>query len=991
VRRTVALLIGFVAVLGTLLVLPVYGPSGPEAVPVVTAAVEVPLGSLDAPAPEAAVQEGPTEPVAGVPETIPTLTVRRDDTDPFSLVGVTWAHDPAVVDVVVKIRVADADGAWGGWTEVTVEDAEQNADADSGAERRGGSAPLWTGPSTGVEAELVTRSGAQPTDVQLDLVDPGTSDADTAMGAPDIQDTADAAIAMPDVHSRAQWGADEGIRTWGDEYAPTLKAATLHHTADSNNYSADQVPAIMRSIYRYHTVSRGWGDIGYNVIVDKFGRLWEGRHGGLARAAIGAHAGGFNTGTFGVSMLGNYETATAPQPMIDSVAAIIAWKFSLFNIDPLGNTRLTSGGGGTAKYAAGTAVTLPTIFGHRDVGSTACPGQYGYAQLGPIRQKAAGLLAGSYNPRGGFDSVSVDGNNVTVRGWATDPDTSGPVTLHVRAAGVVTAVILADQTAEGVEGAHAFNASFPLGLGNYTVCVYAINVGPGTTNPTLGCRGATVDNASFNPRGAFDSVSASGRNVTVTGWATDVDTAGPVWVHAYVDGRPAAALLADQATPTRGAHGYSAVLQLTDGAHTVCTYAINVGRGTTNPHLGCRSVTVTMTPVGALDSIRAVGRQVTVSGWATDPDTPTQPIQVHVYANGRGVAVLNAADASFGGHGYVAGVTLPVGSQNVCTYAINVGQGSSNTHLGCRTVVVSMNPVGALTNVVAKGGHAQVTGWAADPDLGAAPTAVHVYLDGRPLAAIPADATRDGVDGPHAYDVTLPIGGPGNHSICTYAINAGEGTTNPHLGCRSVTTTATDFDPFGTFDPVTMSGPVVTVSGRAGDTDATAPVQLHVYIDGAGAAILLADADPADPAGTRRFFAELTLTTGEHTVCVYAINQGMGTTNPRFGCQEVEVETSAYNPVGELTDVSAAGGILTVSGWAIDPDDEAAAVQVHVYVDGAGAAILSADQVAADVPGPHGFSVGIPLPAGPHRMCAYAINIGAGTGNPVLDCADVVV
>ena len=70
----------------------------------------------------------------------------------------------------------------------------------------------------------------------------------------------------------------------------------------------------MRSIYRYHAVSRGWGDIGYNVLVDKFGRLWEGRYGGLASTVIGAHAGGFNTYTFGVSMLGNYDVVRRPQP-----------------------------------------------------------------------------------------------------------------------------------------------------------------------------------------------------------------------------------------------------------------------------------------------------------------------------------------------------------------------------------------------------------------------------------------------------------------------------------------------------------------------------------------------------------------------------------------------------------------------------------------------------------------------------------------------------
>ncbi len=146
-----------------------------------------------------------------------------------------------MTDVLVQIRTRGLDGTWSGWTEVAVEDADQEEGTDSGAQLRGGTAPLWTGPAQAWRAQLVTRSGAQPTGVSLELVDPGTSAADTALGAPDIQDTADAAMAMPDVYSRAQWGADESIRTWDPEYAPTIRAATLHHTADTNNYTADQV------------------------------------------------------------------------------------------------------------------------------------------------------------------------------------------------------------------------------------------------------------------------------------------------------------------------------------------------------------------------------------------------------------------------------------------------------------------------------------------------------------------------------------------------------------------------------------------------------------------------------------------------------------------------------------------------------------------------------------------------------------------------------
>jgi hypothetical protein len=230
------------------------------------------------------------------------------------------------------------------------------------------------------------------------LIDPGTSAADATPAAAAATDQAHAASAMPPVYSRAQWGADESIRTWDPEYAPTIKAATLHHTADRNDYTAAEVFGIMRATYTYHTVTRGWGDIGYNVIVDRFGRMFEGRYGGLASTVIGAHAGGFNTGTFGVSMLGNYDEVPVPQATVNAVAEIIAWKFDLYGVDPYGSTSLVSGGGGTAKYSAGTRVTLPTIFGHRDVGKTVCPGQYGYARLGEIRDQVA--LLSTANPSG---------------------------------------------------------------------------------------------------------------------------------------------------------------------------------------------------------------------------------------------------------------------------------------------------------------------------------------------------------------------------------------------------------------------------------------------------------------------------------------------------------------------------------------------------------------------------------------------------------------
>jgi uncharacterized protein with LGFP repeats len=407
VRRITAGFIAFLVMTGTLLVMSVYTAPTPEATPVQTSSEQVSLGSFAAPAPAVVVSEGTTEPVTGVPERAPALTLIKTDTKPFSMVGVTWAYDPKVTDTVVQIRVQDETGAWGEWTEETLEDAGPDLGTDSGRRVRGGTAAVWTGPSTGVEVELVTRSGAQPTDVRVDLIDPGASDADVFLDSPRITDTANAAVTIPPVYARAQWGADESIRTWDPHYASVLKAVTIHHTASSNDYSADQVPAIIRSIYRYHAVSLGWGDIGYNVIADKFGRLWEGRYGGLASTVIGAHAGGFNTATSGISMLGNYETANTTQPMVDAVSAFLTWKLSLHGINPRGTATLTSSGGGTSKYPAGATVTLPTIFGHRDVGKTSCPGQYGYARLGEIRDQVSATALEVWRIRDRYDSDSA--------------------------------------------------------------------------------------------------------------------------------------------------------------------------------------------------------------------------------------------------------------------------------------------------------------------------------------------------------------------------------------------------------------------------------------------------------------------------------------------------------------------------------------------------------------------------------------------------------
>lgn len=193
---------------------------------------------------------------------------------------------------------------------------------------------------------------------------------------------------MPEVVTREEWGADEDIRCRDSSDNGPIKATTVHHTAGSNNYSPEQAAGIMRGIYSYHAQTLGWCDVGYNALVDKYGTIYEGRHGGLDKGVQGAHAGGFNEDTWAVSMIGNYESVEPSQETIDSVGTLLGWRMSLDEVDPKGQTSLTAGAFSGSRFRSGEEVELPTIFGHRDVGNTECPGTAGYAKLDEIRDIA---------------------------------------------------------------------------------------------------------------------------------------------------------------------------------------------------------------------------------------------------------------------------------------------------------------------------------------------------------------------------------------------------------------------------------------------------------------------------------------------------------------------------------------------------------------------------------------------------------------------------
>ncbi|MFH9010498.1 N-acetylmuramoyl-L-alanine amidase [Streptomyces sp. NPDC017943] len=313
-------------------------------------------------------------------------------TEPFSLLGVTWDDPKAQLEGTAQVRTRSRQtGAWSAWhaLDLGVRTPETGPDRDR-AGVRGGTQPLWTGPSDGVQVRV---SGtALPEGLRVDLVDPagGTDAVHTGAVDPDAVPPAAGAPSAerPAVTSRSAWGADESLVKDPPTYTADTKAIFVHHTAGTNDYACSESASIVRGVFLYHVKSNGWNDIGYHFLVDKCGTVFEGRAGGIDKPVLGAHTYGFNTATSSISVLGDYSTATAGAAVRESVAKVAAWKLGLYGLDPTGTVVLTAGAD-NGKYKLGQQVTMHRISGHRDGYPTECPGQHLYDDLPEIRTLAA--------------------------------------------------------------------------------------------------------------------------------------------------------------------------------------------------------------------------------------------------------------------------------------------------------------------------------------------------------------------------------------------------------------------------------------------------------------------------------------------------------------------------------------------------------------------------------------------------------------------------
>ncbi|MFD6167188.1 DUF4214 domain-containing protein [Oerskovia sp. NPDC060287] len=332
-------------------------------------------------------------------------------TDGFQTVAVSWTGEPGSDAPALQVRTR-AGEEWSDWSDLeTSDDGPDAGTADALQEQRSGTDALWVGEADAVQLGVVGQD-ALPADLRLSLISSPESGDETgaadASGASSTQKaviedaayrgtaprTVLAAAPAVNVITRAQWGARAEACT--PDVAQRLVAAVVHHTAGSNNYStAAQAMQMIRNDQAYHIGTRGWCDLGYNFVVDKWGNIYEGRAGSLERPVIGVHAGGFNTSTVGISMLGDYSTVTPSAATVDAVSRLASIRLAAYGINPQGSVSYTTGGGENSRYPAGSTAVLPTIFAHRDTAFTACPGQAGYNQMGTIRAIASSYSYGS--------------------------------------------------------------------------------------------------------------------------------------------------------------------------------------------------------------------------------------------------------------------------------------------------------------------------------------------------------------------------------------------------------------------------------------------------------------------------------------------------------------------------------------------------------------------------------------------------------------------
>jgi hypothetical protein len=314
---------------------------------------------------------------AGGWRTTPVLRAPRR----FDLIGLRWAHGSRAE---AQVRARRRGGRWTEW-------AALHVTGDHGPD--GGRVPAGTDPAfVGAADEFQLRMRGAPRALRARFVRALPTATLARRVGRRLRRRARTARpqvgAPPAIITRSEWGADS-VPPREPPLFGEVQIAFVHHTVTANDYGPEDSAGIVLGIARFHRNSNGWNDIGYNFLVDKYGQIFEGRAGGIDQPIVGAQAQGFNSVSTGVACLGTFTSIAQTPAGMDALARIIGWKLSVHAVPTSGTVTVTSAGGETNRYPAGTPVTFERISGHRNANNTSCPGDVLYTQLAQLRTAAA--------------------------------------------------------------------------------------------------------------------------------------------------------------------------------------------------------------------------------------------------------------------------------------------------------------------------------------------------------------------------------------------------------------------------------------------------------------------------------------------------------------------------------------------------------------------------------------------------------------------------
>ena len=355
---------------------------------------------------------------------------------PFSGLGLVGSGD---LEPEIHWRALETDGRWSDWHPAPILEVYDGPDPDDAEGQQSNldgawvSDAIWVGAATHLQLDI---RGANLDDLEVTFIDTaGLSESLPERVLRKLRSLgtepppADASVSKPPIISRAEWGANESCTSGSISYA-NPHFTVIHHTATNNTYTEAEAAQQVRNIYHWHTACHGsgnnWYDMGYNFLIDRFGNIYEGRRGGIDKGVVGAHAAGYNSGSFGVGLMGNHNTAVPSPSSLSSLNELLRWKFHIHDIPTSASSTTTHSG-----------QAIPRLVGHRNVrgsytanptSTTDCPGQHLYLLLDTIRQDLAAPITTSHTGLGhrSTTSVTVTGNGV--------PSDAKAVVLNVTAA-----------------------------------------------------------------------------------------------------------------------------------------------------------------------------------------------------------------------------------------------------------------------------------------------------------------------------------------------------------------------------------------------------------------------------------------------------------------------------------------------------------------------------------------------------------------------------